>query len=99
MPLHITKLDHHLMIFGCPQMKKHKILFDIINDSISISPKYYSHPRALQVLVSTIPRTETEIIFIATQQDVLSNQILKKGLTEKINDFLKTPEKILKKNG
>lgn len=41
---------------------------------------------------------ETEITFIATQQDISLNQIPKKSSTEKIDNFLKIPEKILKKN-
>lgn len=34
---------------------------------------------------------------MATQQDFLPNQFLKKDLAEKIDNFLKTPEKMLKK--
>lgn len=85
------------MIFNYLQIKKYKILFDIINDSIFFFSKYCSYPRMSSILVSTMPKAETKIIFITTQQDVLSNQILKKSSAKKIDDFLKTLEKILKK--
>lgn len=43
---------------------------------------------------------DTKIISIATQKDVLPNQILKKGLIEKIDKFLKISEELpKKKNG
>ena len=44
-----------------------------------------------------MPTKKIEIILITTYEDLLPNQILKKGLTEKIDDFLKTLEKMLKK--
>ena len=82
------------MIFGCPWIKKQRVLLDIINDCISFSPEYYSYPGAPLVPILTMPIAETEIISMATQQDILPNQILKKSLIEKIDDFLKIPEKI-----
>ena len=96
-PLLITKLGHYPITFDCPWMKKHGVLLDMINNYISFSPRYCSHSGALLVPVPTIPTAETEIIFMATQQDVLPNRILKKGSAEKIDDFLKILEKISKK--
>ncbi len=75
-------------------MKKHGVLLDMINDCISFSPKYYSHPRASWVRVPTISTDETEIISIAIQQNVLPNRILKRSSAERIDDFLKISEKI-----
>lgn len=69
----------------------------MINDFILFSPRYCSHLRTLLVLVPTIPIPKTKIISIATQQDFLPNQILKKSLAEKIDDFLKILENTLKK--
>ncbi len=80
-------------------MKKLRVLTDMINDYISFSPKYCSYLGALLIPVPTMPTAETEIISIATQQDVLPNWILKRGSKKKIDDFLKIPEKISKKNG
>ena len=93
-PLLITKLGHHPMILGRPWMKKHGVLLDMINDCISFSLGYCSHPGAPSVPVPTMPTDETEIISMPIQQDVLPNRILKRGSAEKIDDFLKTPEKI-----
>ena len=87
------------MILGCPWMKKHGVLLDMINDCISFSLRYCSYPGAPLVPISTIPTAETEIISMATQQNVLLNQILKKGSAEMIDDFLKISEKISKKDG
>ncbi len=78
-------------------MKKQEVLLDIINDCILFSLKYYSHPRASLIPVSTILIAETEIIYMATQQNVLPNRILKRGSAEKIDDFLKILKKISKK--
>lgn len=44
-----------------------------------------------------MPTKKTEIILIATYQDISLNQILKKGPAKKIDDFLKTKEKTLKR--
>ncbi len=82
------------MILGRPWMKKHEVLLDMINNSISFFLRYCSHPRATSVPVPTTPAAETEITSIATQQDALPNRILKRGSAERINDFLKTPKKI-----
>ncbi len=97
-PLLITKLGHHPMIFGRPWMKKYGVLLDMINDYLSFSPGYCSHPGVLLIPIPTVPTAETDIISMATQQDVLPNLILKRGLAEKIDDFLKIPEKISEKN-
>ena len=78
-------------------MKKHGVLLDMINNPILFSPGYCLYPKAPLVPVPTMPTDETKIISMATQQDVLPNQILKRGLAEKIDDFLKIPEKISKK--
>ncbi len=99
-PLLITKLGYHRMILGRPWMKKHGVLQDIINDYISFSPGYCSNLGAPLVSVPTMPTAETEIISMATQQNVLPNRILKRGSSEKIDDFLKILKKISeKKNG
>ena len=96
-PLLITKLGHHPMIFGCSWMKKHGVLLDMINNGISYFPGHCSHPGPPLVPIPTMPTAETEIISRATQQDVSPNRILKRGLAEKIDDFLQIPKKILKK--
>ncbi len=85
------------MILGRPWMKKYGVLLDMINDCILFSPGYCSHLGAPLVPVPTMPTVETEIISMVTQQDVLPDQILKRGSAEKIDDFLKIPEKISKK--
>ncbi len=72
-PLLITKLGHHPIILGRPWMKKHGVLLDMINNTISFSPGYYSHPKATSVLVSTTLAAETEITSMAIQQDALPN--------------------------
>ena len=69
----------------------------MINNFISFSSGYCSYPGATLVPISTMPTAETGIISMATQQNVLPNQILKRGLTEKIDNFLKILEKILDK--
>lgn len=69
----------------------------MINNYISISSQYYSHSRAFFVLISTILIDETEILFMAIQQDVLLNKILKKGLAKKIDNFLQVSKKISNK--
>ncbi len=74
-------------------MKKYGVLLDMINDFILFSPGYCSYPRATSVSVPTIPAAETEITSMATQ-DTLPNRILKRGSAERIDDFLKIPEKI-----
>ncbi len=86
------------MIFGCPWIKKHGVLLDMINNCILFSLEYCSHLKVFLVPIPTMPTAEIEIISIATQQNILPNQILKRGLAEKIDNFLKILEKISKKN-
>lgn len=78
-------------------MKKHGVLFDMINNSISFLRGYFLHFAAPFVTLFTIPTVETEIIFMATQQDILPNRILKKYLVESLDDFLGILEKISNK--
>ena len=78
-------------------MKKHEILFDIINNSITFLPGYYTHSGAPSFLLLTMPTVDTDIIPMATQKDVLSNRILKKDSAEKIDKFLKILEELSKK--
>lgn len=85
------------MIFGRLWMKKHEILFNIINNSITFFSGYCIYFRVPLFPVFTMPTKETKIIPIATYQNVFLNQILKKGSEEKIDDFFKILEKTLKK--
>lgn len=85
------------MIFGCLQIKKHRILFNIINNSIIFFPRYCIYFEAFLFSVLIIIIKKIEIIPIVTYQDVFHNQILKRGSTKKIDDFLKTIKKTLKK--
>lgn len=78
-------------------MKKHGVLLDMINNFIIFLPRYYIHSRALLFPVLTMPTIDNKIIPTATQKDLLSNQILKKGSTEKIDKFLKILEELSKK--
>lgn len=85
------------MILGRLWMKKNGVLLDMINDSITFSPEYYTHPGAPSFLILTMLSVNTKIISMATQKDVLPNRILKKGLAEKIDKFLKISEELSKK--
>ena len=77
-------------------MKKHGILLDMINDFIIFSLGYYTHLGA--PLFPIPPKPEgTEIIPKARQQDIFLNRILKRGLDENLDDFMKTPQKISNK--
>lgn len=78
-------------------VKKHGVLFDIINDSILFSLRYYSLSGALFVLVPIMLTVETEIISMTIQQNISLNRIPKKGLGESLEDILGTPEKIFDK--
>lgn len=52
------------------------------NNYILFFPGYYSHLGVLLVHIFTMPISETEIISMATQHNILSNQILNKGSAE-----------------
>ena len=78
-------------------MKKHGVLLDIINNGISFFSRYCLHPEVPFVPIPTMPIAKIEIISMATQQDDLPNQILKKDSIKKIDDFLEIPKKMSKK--
>ena len=68
----------------------------MINNSIIFSLRYCMYLRApLSSLSSKLERTKT--IFEAKQQDIFLYRILKKGLDENLDDFLKTAQKISNK--
>lgn len=69
----------------------------MINNFITFSLRYYTYPGAFLFLVLTMLIKKTEIILIAIYQDVFLNQIPKKVLIEKIDNFLKILEKISKR--
>ena len=77
-------------------MTKHRVLFDMINNSIIFLPKYYIHFKVHSFLILIILMINTKIIPMVTQIDILPNQILKKGLAEKIDKFLIILEELLK---
>lgn len=68
----------------------------MINNFISFSLRYYLYLKKPIILVLTMLIKKTEKIFIVIEQDVLSYQILKKSLIEKIDNFLKISKKISK---
>lgn len=55
-PLLITKLGHYAIILGHSWMKKHGVLFDIINNSITFFSGYYTYPETPLFLVLIIPK-------------------------------------------
>ena len=70
-------------------MKKYGILFDMINNPITFSPGYYIHFKALLFPISLKPEG-TKTIPEARQQDIFPNCILKRGLDENLDTFLRT---------
>ena len=64
-PLLPTKLGHYFMIFSHLWMKNHRILLDIINDSIIFLLRYYTHPKKPSFLILTILTINTKIILMA----------------------------------
>lgn len=86
------------MIFGRFYIIKHRVLLYIIKDSIKFTSKYYIYSKTSLFPVLIMLIKETKIIFIAIYLDFLPNQILKKSLVKKINNFLKILEKTSKKN-
>lgn len=93
----MTKLGHHSITLGRKSINRHENLFYMINNSISFSSRYYLHLVTPLILIFITSTIETKMIFMATQQDFLPNQILKRDSAQKIDDFLETIEKILKK--
>lgn len=70
-------------------MKKHGVLLNIINNSITFFSGYHIHFRAL---LFPIPPKSAAIktILEAKQQNIALNQILKKGSDKNLDDFLRT---------
>ena len=68
----------------------------MIKNSIIFLSRYCIYLGILLFSILTILTVDTEIVYIATQKDILSNQIVKKGLAEKIDKFLKILKKLLK---
>ena len=84
------------MILGRPWMKKHGILLDMINNSITFSPGYCTHLGAPLFPIPLKPEG-METIPEARQQDIFPNHILKRGSDENLDDFLRIPQKISNK--
>ena len=79
-------------------MKKHRVLLDMIHDSITFSPGFFMRLKIslFPILLKLIEKTK-KIFKAKRQQNITSNRILKRGLIENLDDFLKTIEKIVKK--
>lgn len=86
------------MILGSLLMKKHKILFNMINNSFLFSTWYCSHSELPSVSVLTIKIVETEMISMTTEENVSTHQILRRDLEDKTDDFLQRSEKKTKNN-
>ena len=96
--LPITKLGQHLIILGYFWMNKHKVLLDIINNSITFFLRFYIHLETSLSLILSKSIEEIKKIFKAKQQeDIISNRILKKSFVKNLDSFLKTIKKIVKK--
>lgn len=76
------------MIFGHLYMKKHKVLLNMINNSITFFSKYYMYFRAFSSPI-LLKLEEIDIIPKVKQQDILPNYTLKKGSNENLEDLLK----------
>ena len=88
-PLLITKLGQHPMIFGHLYVKKHGVMLNMINNSITFFSGYYTHLEAPLSPIS--PKSKgTKTIFEAKQQDIFPNHILKRGSDENLDNFLRT---------
>lgn len=85
------------MIFSYLWIKKYKVLINILNNFIKFFSKYYTYLEVLLFSIFTMLIKKTEIILIVINQDIFFNQIFKKDLIKKIDNFLKTLEKVLKK--
>ena len=85
----LIKLGHYFIIFGHPWIKKYRVLLDIINHSIIFFLQYYTYSGMSLFSLLTILTKKNEIIPIVTYQDVFFNQIPKKSLIKKIDEFLK----------
>lgn len=64
-------------------MKKYEILFNIINNLITLFFKYYIYLRVFLFLIFIILTKNIKIISIVIYQDIFSNQILKKKFNKK----------------
>lgn len=77
-------------------MKKHGVLLDMVNNSITFFTKYCTHFGAFLFLISQ-HLEETEMMFKVKQEDIIPKRILKKRIDEKLDEFLNTIIKILRK--
>ena len=94
----ITKLRQYFIIFGRSWIKKHGVLLDIIYNFITLSSRFCMHFETFLSFIPFKPIKKTKKIFKAKQQqDIIPNRILKRGLIENLDDFLKIIEKISKK--
>ena len=94
----ITKLGQHSIILCRLWMKKHRVLLDMIYDSITFFSRFCMYLRTSLSFIPPKPIEETkEISEAKQQQDIISNRILKRGSIENLNSFLKTTEKIVRK--
>ena len=86
------------MILGRPWMKKHRVLLDMIYDSITFFSGFCTYLGTFLYFILSKPIEKTKEIFEAKQeQDITSNCILKRDSIENLDGFLKTTKKIVKK--
>ena len=62
-PLFITKLRQHLMIFSFSWIKKYGVLLDMIYDFIKFFSRFYTYLETFLSLISPKPIEKTKKIF------------------------------------
>lgn len=82
----MTKLGIHPMILCRPQMKKHGVYINMINDSITFWPEHYIHIGALPLSNSIEPITITKVRPPIDLQENIPKKILRWGLRENIDE-------------
>ena len=79
-------------------MKTLGILLDMIYDSITFFPGFYTYLETSLSFTSSKPiKMIKKISKVKQQYDITPNHIMKKGSIKNLNDFLKTTGKIIKK--
>ena len=86
------------MILGRFWMKKHVVLLDMIYNFITFFLGFYTYlVTFLSPILSKLIKEIKKISKAKRQQDITLNRILKKDSIEKLDGFLKTTKKIVKK--
>ncbi len=78
-------------------MKKHGVIIDMINNSLTFWPSHCRHIWATSLIILSSPSLHIEIAVVRIEKAIIHQKMIKKSSKEDMTDFLQMPNKLFSK--